>query len=370
MPSAFCVFESLYIHVPFCRGKCDYCAFYSEPKASRDEMVAYRERLVAELREHSAQCAKLSSIFIGGGTPSVLPPDEWPMIFDEIHRKFQLDSKCEWTCEANPDSLTPELIACWAENGVNRISLGIQAFQQELRDRIGRRGSLGRLAELVGTILANGITRYNFDLIFNIPGQSVRQWRDTLEMALELNPEHISAYALTVEEGTRLAKSYPLLDDSAFLEFWEATDSVLARNGIRRYEISNFAKPGCECCHNLNVWHGMTYLGCGPAATSFDGADRWTNVPSLSSWLAGTRPEYDIIAKESRAAEILAFGMRAVDGWQWEEFRRRTGFDAVALRGPQLRKLEAMGLLELTENGAMPTAKGLLFNDNIAMELL
>ena len=364
------MFESLYIHVPFCKGKCDYCAFYSEPKACLDEMDAYTEKLVSELREHSAQCSKLSSIFIGGGTPSVLPPDKWRIILDAIHQNFRLADNCEWTCEANPDSLSPSLVESWAENGVNRISLGVQAFQQELRDRIGRRGSIARLSALVDSIIANGISRYNFDLIFNIPGQSVRQWRDTLEMALALNPEHISAYALTVEEGTRLAKSYPLLDDSVFLEFWEATDSVLAKNGIRRYEISNFAKPGCECRHNLNVWHGMTYLGCGPAATSFDGQDRWTNLPSLTSWLSGAKPEYDVIPQESRAAEILAFGMRTVDGWQWEEFRRRTGFDAGALRGPQLRKLETKGLLELTENGARPTSTGLLFNDDIAMELL
>lgn len=364
------MFESLYIHVPFCRGKCDYCAFYSEPNASQSDVHGYAERLCRELEDHSAQCAELSSVFIGGGTPSVLPVAEWRMIFDEIHRDFRLNATCEWTCEANPDSLTSSLVEFWAENGVNRISLGVQAFQQEVRDRIGRRGSIERLSELVDTIVANGIERYNFDLIFNIPGQSVQQWKETLEMALALNPEHISAYALTVEEGTRLAKSYPALDDSAFIEFWEATDEVLAKNGLRRYEISNFAKPGCECRHNLNVWHGMTYLGCGPAATSFDGQDRWTNVSSLSSWLSGANPEYDIIAKESRATEILAFGMRTVDGWQWDEFRMRTGFDAVALRGAQMRKLNSKGLLELTEDGARPTSKGLLFNDDIAMELL
>ena len=364
------MFESLYIHVPFCRGKCDYCAFYSEPNASQLDVHDYAERLCRELEEHSAKCAELSSVFIGGGTPSVLPVAEWRMIFDEIHRDFRLSATCEWTCEANPDSLAPSLVEFWAEKGVNRISLGVQAFQQELRGRIGRRGSLARLSELVDSIIANGIRRYNFDLIFNIPGQSIQQWRESLERALAFNPEHISAYALTIEEGTRLAAKYPVMDDRAFIEFWEATDEVLGSRGIRRYEISNFAKSGSECRHNLNVWHGMTYLGCGPAATSFDGQDRWTNVSSLSGWIDGVPPEMDIIPRENRAAEILAFGMRTVGGWRWDEFRARTGYDALELRGAQLRKLETMELLELNENGAKPTSKGLLFNDDIAMELL
>ncbi len=364
------MFESLYIHVPFCHGKCDYCAFYSEPKATPEEIGAYAEKLCEELREHSVECAELSSIFIGGGTPSVLPPQEWRMLFDEIHRDFKFSADCEWTCEANPDSLSPELIELWAANGVNRISLGIQAFQDELRERIGRRGSIARLEELVNTIVCNGIQRYNFDLIFNIPGQSIQQWRESLEMAMALNPEHISAYALTVEEGTRLAAKHPAMNDDSFLEFWDETDAVLAKHGLHRYEISNFARPGRECRHNLNIWHGMTYIGCGPAATSFDGTDRWTNVPSLASWLAGTVPEYDRIPPESRAAEILAFGMRTVNGWQWDEFASRTGFDAMELRGAQLRKLEKIGLLELNGNGAKPTYRGLLFNDDIAMDLL
>ena len=364
------MFESLYIHVPFCNGKCDYCAFYSEPDASQKAMRAYAERLCHEFEEHSGQCGELSSIFIGGGTPSVLPLDDWRMIFDEIRRSFRLSSDCEWTCEANPDSLEPALIEFWAKNGVNRISLGVQAFQQELRDRIGRRGSLERLSGLVDAIVGNGIERYNFDLIYNIPGQSVKQWQETLEMALALKPEHISAYALTVEEGTRLAAREPAMDDDMFLEFWNETDRSLAAHGIHRYEISNFAKTGCECRHNLKVWHGMTYLGCGPAATSFDGTDRWTNVSSLSSWLDGVQPEYDIISRDSRAAEIFAFGMRTVGGWHWNEFQARTGYDAMALRGAKLRKLEAIGLLEFLEEGVRPTGKGLLFNDDIVMELL
>ncbi|MBO4344498.1 MAG: radical SAM family heme chaperone HemW, partial [Victivallales bacterium] len=325
------MFESLYIHVPFCNGKCDYCAFYSEPLATPSEMHAYTERLCTELREHSGHCSPLSSVFVGGGTPSVLPQDEWRRIFETIHGCFRFEDGCEWTCEANPDSLTPSLVECWAENGVNRISLGVQAFQQDLRDRIGRRGSLSRLQELVAAIAASGIRRFNFDLIFNIPGQNMRQWRETLEMALAFNPEHISAYALTVEEGTRLAASCPEMDDSAFCDFWEETDNILALKGLHRYEISNFAKQACECRHNLNVWHGMTYLGCGPAATSFDGTDRWTNVSSLSDWLAGAAPEFDRIPRERRAAEILAFGMRTVGGWWWNEFQVRTGFDAMSL---------------------------------------
>lgn len=364
------MFESLYIHVPFCTAKCDYCAFYSEPGSNETGRRPYIEKLCAELRENSQKCGVLSSIFVGGGTPSILSKREWECIFREISCDFQLAEDYEWTCEANPESLTPELIECWAENGVNRISMGVQAFQQELRSIIGRRGTLDALPKLIDYIDRNGISRLNLDLIFNIPGQSLAQWRDSLHNAVDFGAEHISAYALTIEEGTPLAARTSQPDDEHFLEFWDATDEVLDNAGIRRYEISNFAKPSCECRHNLDIWRGATYLGCGPAAASFDGTDRWANVSSISHWLADTPPERDEISPDKRAAEMLAVGMRTVDGWTWDAFQKRTGVDARSLRKSQLETLSRQGLVILDEEGVKPTHQGMLFNDEIAMELL
>ena len=315
-------------------------------------------------------CSPLESIFVGGGTPSLLSVDEWQEIGDAIRSNFTLAPSCEWTMEANPDSLTPELVACWASFGVNRISLGIQAFQPELRTTIGRRGSLDRLDEIIAAIRHSGIRRLNFDLIFNIPGQTLAQWHDTLIQALAYHPTHVSAYALTLEEGTQLAKTLPPLDDDDFLAFWNETDMVLATAGIHRYEISNFSLPGEECRHNDAIWHGGTYLGCGPAASSFDGSLRWTNPPSIALWFDHKPPEKDFLPPEERAAEILALGFRTLAGWTWDSFTKTTGFDALALRGTALQKLEKLGLVCMNNQGATPTQKGLLFNDDLAMELI
>ena len=330
----------------------------------------YIARLTEELTSGATQCAPLESIFVGGGTPSLLSIDEWHKLGDAIHSHYQLSSGYEWTMEANPESLTPELVECWASLGVNRISLGIQAFQPELRSIIGRRGDLDRLREIITAIRQNGIRRLNLDLIFNIPGQTLAQWHDTLMQALSYAPTHISAYALTLEEGTRLAKKLPPLDDEDFLAFWNETDKLLATANIHRYEISNFSLPGEQCKHNNVIWHGGTYLGCGPAAASFDGSLRWTNLPSIDQWLAHQPPEKDLLSPDERAAEILALGFRTLAGWEWNEFTVVTGFDALALRGTALKKLENMGLVRLTDHGATPTPKGVLFNDNLAMELI
>ena len=359
------MFTSLYIHVPFCHGKCAYCAFYSLPSSTPDLRQRYLAHLREEFARYAPQCVPLRSIFIGGGTPSLLSRTEWEELVRAIRDHFTLAPDCEWSCEANPDSLSPELLQAWLACGVNRISIGIQSFHSDLRRRIGRCGSLPKQFPNIPPNCS-----LNLDLIFNIPGQTLAQWEEDLHRALELSPSHISCYALTLEEGTRLAKNTPPLSDEQFLQFWEATDRILAEADIRRYEISNFARHGKECRHNLEIWKGGTYLGCGPAAASFDGTERHANPSSLVEWLNNTPPERDPLPPEERATEILATGLRLLSGWDRQEFQHRTGFDAWDLRGKQMRKLQQQGLLHLTENHVSPTQQGLLFNDNIALELL
>ena len=313
----------------------------------------------------------LRSIFVGGGTPSTLSPTEWNQLAGLIRRHFALAEECEWTCEANPESLTAELIQAWAESGVNRVSVGIQAFQPSLRAAIGRRGSPDRLPKLVDTLRHNGIHRLNFDLIFNIPGQTLKDWQDTLRQALAFDPEHLSAYALTIEENSRLGQRHlPQPDDEMFVHFWDMTDETLATAGLRRYEISNFAIQGRECRHNLEIWKGATYLGVGPSAASFDGFLRFTNPASFTEWLAGAPPEKDPLPPVERAAEILATGMRTVNGWSWSEFTARTGHDARQIRSQAIARIQQRGLVESDAHGMRPTRQGLLFNDDLAMELL
>ncbi len=358
-------YESLYLHVPFCAAKCDYCAFYSEAGLA----PAWRRRYLDRLREEFVETEPLASIFVGGGTPSLLEPAELDELLGLVQGNFRLQPGYEWTVECNPDSLTPARIEVLVRHGVNRVSLGVQSFLPTLRQTLGRRGELGDLGRTLACLRANGILRQNLDLIFAVPGQSVAAWREDLARACDLGIEHLSAYALTIEEGTRLAGRLAT-EEEDFEAMWEATDEVLATYGLRRYEISNFARPGAECRHNLAIWYGGTYLGCGPAATSFDGTTRWTQPASLADWLAGVPPERDELPPRERACEILAFGFRTIAGWQWPAFEARTGFVAQDLRGPELAELVEQGLLEPRGDGLAPTRLGLLLNDSVLSALL
>ena len=363
-------FESLYVHVPFCHGKCDYCAFYSLGNYGRAEQEAYIHRILKEMEERSCECATLRSVFFGGGTPTALDDDLFQRLLAGVRNHFRFENDTEWTIESNPESLTERKIAMMAEHGVTRVSMGIQSFNPHVRNYLGRRGNLDGLEKKVDLLRQTGIRHVNFDLIYNIPGQSVADFHDDLQKAMALKPDHLSAYALTVEGGTPLATRRQAVNDDIFEEFWHLLDDFLGEHGMRRHEISNFAKSGGRCRHNDDVWHGVTYLGIGPAATSFDGADRWTQVSDLRKWLEGASPEMDEISSEEREAEILAFGMRTVDGWNWRQFMDRIGIDGRMLRGKALEQLARQGLVEINDEGVRPTARGLLFNDNIMMELL
>ncbi len=364
--------ESLYVHVPFCASRCDYCAFYSVAGADAGLRRAYLERLDRELAEGAERCESLKSVFVGGGTPSSLPADELGGLLAAIGRTMRLQADAEFTVECNPESLTEEKVAVLVDGGVNRVSLGVQSFRPELRAAIGRRGGLDRLNGTLEALRERGISSIGFDLIFAIPGQTVEQWRDDVRRACELDVCHLSTYELTYHEGTRLADRTPRVDthEEVALAMWKAAAEAARPAGLLRYEVSNLARPGFECRHNQAIWHGATYLGCGPAAASFDGAVRSTNVEDLDAWLQGAEPVEDRLPPEQRAAEVLGVGLRTVRGWRAEEFRARTGFDFIALRGDELARLADEGLLELIGQAVRPTERGLLFADTVARRLL
>ena len=364
-------YTSLYVHVPFCNRKCDYCAFYSLGHADPDLRRRYLDRLRDEFDANAGLCAPLDSIFIGGGTPTALAPGEMAELLHAIRTTFTLAPDCEWSSEANPESLTPEMAAVLAEGGVNRVSVGIQSFIPHERQAIGRRGSLDRLADSLDCLRRRHVDNLNLDLMFLLPGQTPDSFARSLRQALDLHPTHLSAYALTIEEHSILARRHPHQpDDELFVTFWDTADRLLATAGLQRYEISNFALPGRRCRHNDDIWHGATYLGCGPSATSFDGLTRFTQPHSLNAWLHAEPPERDELPPPQRACEILAFGMRTLQGWNFDDFTARTGFDALDLRGNQLRQLRQRGLITLSDTAAAPTRDGLLFNDDLLIELI
>ena len=363
-------FKSLYVHIPFCDAKCDYCAFYSETGTDSGLRQKYLHRLEEEFYLRREQCLPLHSVFLGGGTPSALSNKELSSLLTLIRTHFQLLENCEFSLEANPHSLSAEKLQIALDHGVNRLSLGVQSFNADLRQRLGRRGDLDSLPQLIAQVKKTPGMQLNLDLIFNIPGQTLQNWQDDLRMAGDIGPDHLSAYSLSIEEGTALAKRWQnnACDDD-FCAFWEITDEILASYQLQRYEISNFAQPGKRCLHNFAIWHGDTYLGCGPAAASFDGINRYTNVSNLQDWLEHAPPNDDILTVEERAAEILAFGMRCTDGWHCVEFQQLTGFDPWQLKALELKKLISLELIEVADKQIRPTRKGLLYNDDI-LEML
>lgn len=364
------MYESIYVHVPFCKAKCAYCAFYSEAGASAEVRRLWLSVIERELCAHMDYCGPIRSIFVGGGTPSLLEPDELENLFSVLSR-VKITDNAEITVECNPASLTSEKIQAMLEAGVNRVNLGVQSFQETLRSRMGRASPLGEIECQLSELRETGISNVGVDLIYAIPGQTLDAWRNDVRRACEYGIYHLSTYELTWEEGTRLARGAARPTDEALaIEMWQATEEVAGEFGLQRYEVSNLAQPGRECAHNDAIWHGATYLGLGPAACSYDGIVRRTNPSDLYLWLGGAPPAIDELTADSRAAEILAFGLRTVRGWERTEFIQRTGFDYGALRPDELKSLEDEGLLASTDSSVHPTLDGLLFADHIAAVLL
>lgn len=379
--------DGLYVHVPFCDGKCHYCAFYSVPY-TRELADAW---LVAVTRERDEALARygvlpLTSIFMGGGTPSMLPLDQMEHLLTLLRPErdpslggHPAGAGLEWTSEANPGSLTLDTLQRMKAFGVNRISLGVQALSDPALIQLGRRHSVADVYAAVEAIHSSGITNWGVDLIACIPGVSEGAWRETLESTLRLEPKHISVYALTREEGTRLhqeckAGTRSLMDDEAQLRMLEVAESTLGEAGFGRYEISNYARPGFECRHNLACWRGGNYLGLGCAAASRVGDQRWTNGADIRAYIHGTDlKERETLTPVTDAVERLIFGLRMAEGIDLPAILAVTGLAQSAQETVWLRSLERLGQERLVEQQAgrwRLTPKGRTLADHVAVELM
>jgi len=361
--------RNLYIHVPFCAGKCDYCAFYSEPVPDAALIRLWLDRILFQLEENAPCLKNAETVYFGGGTPSLLPDDVLKHLFAAV--RTAAPAAVEISIEANPFTVTPEKAAVLT-SFANRVTLGIQSFELDLLEAIGRQNHTGPGPyEAVRNLREAGLCNLGLDLMYALPRETLVLWRRDLEHALELNPEHISAYSVTPEPGTPFARRIAGQpeDDVLSEAMWEQAGAVLGEAGLPRYEISNYAHPGFESRHNSNVWHGQTYLGLGPAACSFDGTDRWTQVSDLRAWLDGVPPEVDHISRSARLGEILMMGLRTVRGWTCREFEAAAGcgWDVFSA---QLNELAERGLVVLSEDTITPTERGLAFWNDIAESLV
>jgi oxygen-independent coproporphyrinogen III oxidase len=332
---------SLYVHVPFCAQKCSYCAFYSEPSKG-DLINRYVSGLLKEL-SLVAQNLQPRTVFFGGGTPSLLTLRQWEMIFGAMERLGLLGA-AEWTIECNPATVSLDKARLWLERGVNRVSMGVQSLDEQLLDRLGRIHSREMVFKSYDILRSAGFRNVNIDLMFGIPGQSMEQWRRTLDEALAMRSEHLACYEVIYEEDTPLfeqlrAGEFEVDEDLNCAMYEELVERAHAA-GLHQYEIANFARgdsdaglPRFACRHNVNYWRGGEYYGLGPSAAGYVAGERtknWSNTTLYCEQLEkGIRA---IESRESlpplrRAGETAAFGLRMNVGWPFVDFQQTTGFD-------------------------------------------
>lgn len=375
--------RSAYIHVPFCRHRCGYCDFTLI--AGRDDLVPrYLRALRTELRFHPHDPAtgttELDTLFLGGGTPTHPNVEELRSLFAILTERFTLAPDAEFSLEANPLDLTDEKLSLLQEVGVTRVSLGIQAFAQPTLQRLERDHHAAEI-ELIVQRTQRVIPKVSLDLIFGVPGQSLEEWRRALRRAVELGVGHISTYGLTFETGTAFytrrqrgeLQSTP--EDLEYDMYAAAMDDLTAA-GFEQYEISNFAKPGGRCRHNMAYWNADEYLAYGPGAARYLDGRRETNLRSVWGWLAsidrGLSPVADVeeLDSEARARERLFVGLRLGEGVNRAVFEQRTGFVLDELCGEAIQKNLAAGLMEDNAQSIRLTRAGRFLADRVVQDFL
>ena len=332
----------IYIHIPFCLKKCPYCGFYSAPPAPnlpdcgeesiRDDFIydnicirKYKERIINEIKNFDSGGRTADSIFFGGGTPTLMPPIYIEEIINAIKEKFSVPYDCEITMEGNPGTFDKEKLTKYYEAGVNRLSIGIQSFDNEVLKTLGRIHDAAEAENAFSAARAAGFDNINLDLMFGIPGQTISKWTSTIQKAIKLNPEHISFYSLQLEEGTPYLESFERgefdeIPDEVDRDMYHLAIRELKAAGYKHYEISNASKPGFECRHNLKYWTGQEYVGFGDSAASYIDGTRYT-------MMLGDKKDFHVNSEFDEMSEFMFTGLRLTAGVNYGMFKSRFGID-------------------------------------------
>jgi oxygen-independent coproporphyrinogen-3 oxidase len=355
----------VYVHIPFCARICPYCAFYKE-RADPTQTARFCEAILTELASAGA-FLQPTTMFFGGGTPTALTTSRLERLLGRFHETLDSSKLAEWTFEANPGSVSERKAKLLREHGVTRISLGVQSFDEDLLQLLGRDHSAAQAEASFDLLRRSGFENLNVDLMFGLPGQTLAQWRATLERAIALQPDHVSAYCLTYEEDTdfflRHARGEFREDEEADAAFFETTGEILGTAGLAQYEVSNFARPGFESAHNRAYWSGEDYLGLGPSAVSTIGLRRWQNVCDYRAYadriLAGESASTgdEILTPAMKRMEAIALGLRT-----------RAGVPAewISSWPHAVEEFVGLGLMEREEERVVLTRSGRLLADSVA----
>lgn len=375
---------AVYIHWPFCKAKCPYCDFNSHV-AGNVEAARWRNAYIKEIEYFSArlgQC-EIGSIFFGGGTPSLMPVELVTAIIQQLKDKFMTTEDVEITLEMNPTSIEAKKLEGFKAAGVNRVSVGIQSLRADDLKFLGRQHSA---AEALAALQMAGeiFTNYSFDLIYARPGQTLAKWHEELEEALQYVGPHLSLYQLTIEKGTPFHASYQrgefaLPDEEVAAEMYELTEAVLQKKGLAAYEVSNYAKPGFECRHNLAYWHYGEYIGIGPGAHGRIGMPRQATMMlhAPEAWLQSVEAKgYGLQSDEKIASEVIKeeaimMGLRLASGIERRRFNAATGLELwECIQQEKLARYRQEGLIEYGDDFIRPTQKGRLLLSSLTASLL
>jgi oxygen-independent coproporphyrinogen-3 oxidase len=371
---------SLYIHIPFCRRKCKYCSFVSYQGREAD-IPAYVDSLKKELAlrfggEH------IRSIYLGGGTPSLLTAEQVDDILCTIRSLFAVNGGAEITIEANPGTVDARYLAEVRTVGINRLSLGVQSFDDKELALLGRIHTSTEAREAMRLARNAGFTNLNIDLIYGLPGQNLAGWQNTLKQAMGLSPEHISLYALTLEEDAPLFQAIergelPAPDSDFTADMYELAEHMLGEYGYRHYEISNWARSGFECRHNLVYWQNLPYIGAGVAAHSCIYGHRLANTSDLDIYLnafSSNEPllyELDeVIGPELQLSETVILGLRLSEGIQTDYIKNHFGIDLLKRYGSEIEELVDAGLVECNDRCISLTPRGRLLGNEVFWRFL
>lgn len=367
----------LYVHIPFCVRKCQYCDFLSGP-SDEETKDRYIEALLKEIRaaEHTENY-EIVSVFIGGGTPSALKAEAIASIMRTLQEQFFFCEDAEVTIEANPGTVDLEKLTIYRNVGINRLSLGLQSTDAEELKLLGRIHSYEEFLKSYEWAREAGFSNINIDLMFAIPGQTGEAWRQHLYQVAELNPEHISAYSLIIEEGTPFAEqNLDLPDEDTEYQMYEDTAEILERYGYRQYEISNYAKQGYMCRHNAGYWQRREYLGFGLGASSLYGGMRFSNTHQMQEYLKESRnpdqirKDVTVLSRNEQIEEFMFLGLRMTEGISEKEFEENFDVRLMDVYGDILQKYEETGFMEHIETKWRLTRKGIHVSNHILADFL
>ncbi len=372
----------LYIHIPYCIQKCYYCDFTSY--VSSDESIKmYLNNLKKEMSIYSEKLRnyKVISIFIGGGTPSILSIEQVALILNSVHKEFNLDKNIEITLESNPGTLSKKKLTTIFSLGVNRLSMGLQSIHNETLKKIGRMHTWENFLIQYNYARDVGFENINLDLIYSLPGEKIEQWKQTLTKVVELNPEHISTYSLKIEEGTKfydLQRKNQLLlpNEEEDRSMYHYAIEFLEKNGYKQYEISNLSKTNYECIHNKIYWNNYEYIGLGVSSHSYLNSRRFSNTKDLEEYSNFLKNETlpiiyeELMTKNDEIFETMFLGLRQNEGININKFKKRFDISPIDIYKEKLEKLIGLNLLEITDGSIKLTKYGIDVSNQVFLEFI